>query len=249
MAELQVKMNQPPSDTSTGVLKTTVQNIPMYKKIKILKKIIHWKQLDNAEKKCNIKRGANKYAFEFMKLNANKFVKVKDVQEYCCKKIKELTNETLGDPPRAFEILRKDKLPLEWDEFKIKSTKYVKYAPDRKKDISEEIINNHKHKKDGFTKDIISTKMTECNYKCAITGIPNTDGGLAADHFIPKEKGGKSEIVNCVIINKVLNEKKNNKMPIEWFCESLLTNFMNICKNVGILAECKEKLIAFIQEF
>ena len=36
---------------------------------------------------------------------------------------------------------------------------------------------------------------------------------------------------------------------LEWFCETLLTNFMNICQNVGILQECKEKLINFIQEF
>jgi hypothetical protein len=46
-----------------------------------------------------------------------------------------------------------------------------------------------------------------------------------------------------------MNEKKNKKMPIEWFCETILTNFMTICKHVGILQECKEKIIKFIQEF
>ena len=38
-------------------------------------------------------------------------------------------------------------------------------------------------------------------------------------------------------------------MPIEWFCETLLSNFMNICKHVGILNECKEKLIKFINSY
>ena len=38
-------------------------------------------------------------------------------------------------------------------------------------------------------------------------------------------------------------------MPREWFCETLLTNFMIICKKVGILQECKEKIIKFIQEY
>ena len=83
------------------------------------------------------------------------------------------------------------------------------------------------------------------NYKCSITGIPQENGDLAADHFIPKEKGGLSNDLNCII----LNEKKNKKMPIEWFCETLLSNFMNICKNIGMLEECKTKLIAFINEF
>jgi hypothetical protein len=66
---------------------------------------------------------------------------------------------------------------------------------------------------------------------------------------MPKEKGGLSDETNCIIINKILNEKKNKKMPIEWFCETLLTNFMNICRSVGILKECKEKLIKFIEDF
>jgi cellobiose phosphorylase len=66
---------------------------------------------------------------------------------------------------------------------------------------------------------------------------------------MPKEKGGLSDSNNCIILNKILNEKKNKKMPIEWFCETLLTNFLNICKRVGILEECKQKMILFIQEF
>ena len=44
-------------------------------------------------------------------------------------------------------------------------------------------------------------------------------------------------------------KKKNKKLPIEWFCETLLTNFMTICRNVGILEECKNQLVKFIQEF
>ena len=96
---------------------------------------------------------------------------------------------------------------------------------------------------------MIEEKLKVSNYKCCITGIPQDNGHLAADHFIPKEKGGLSVPENCIIINKILNEKKNKKMPIEWFCDTILTNFMNICKNVGILEECKKKLITFIEEF
>jgi len=53
------------------------------------------------------------YAFEYLKLNLNKYVRIKDVQEYCNKRTKEETGHPLGDPPRAFENLRKDKFSLE----------------------------------------------------------------------------------------------------------------------------------------
>jgi 5-methylcytosine-specific restriction endonuclease McrA len=118
-----------------------------------------------------------------------------------------------------------------------------------KEKICSQIIDNHKHKNNSFSKSIIDEKLKLSNYKCCITGIPQDNGNLAADHFIPKEKGGLSDYNNCIIINKILNEKKNKKLPIEWFCETLLTNFLNICKNIGILEECKDKIIKFIQEF
>ena len=230
-------------------IKPILTKYPIQKRIRILRKIINWKQIEKAIKRCNIKKGAMLYAFEYLKLHLNKFVRIKDVQEYCNKRTKEETGHPLGDPPRAFEILRKDKLPLEWTEIKYKKIKYVKYTPQVKDKICSKIIDEHKHKNDGFNKHIIEEKLSQSNYKCSITGIPQDNGELAADHFIPKEKGGLSNETNCVIINKIMNEKKNKKMPIEWFCETLLTNFMNICKNVGILQECKEKLINFIQEF
>ena len=219
------------------------------KRTRILYKIIHWKQLDNAVKKLNIKRGANLYAFEYMKLNVGKYVRIKDVQEYCNQRTKEVTGSPLADPPRAFEILRKDKLPLEWSEIQYTKNKYIKYTPEKKQQICEKILESHKYKSDGFDKTVIKQKIELSNYKCSITGIPQDNGGLAADHFIPKEKGGKSIPDNCIILNKILNEKKNNKMPIEWFCETLLTNFMKICENTGILDECKQKLIHFVKDF
>ncbi len=229
--------------------KSFIKSIPRCKRIIILKKIAHWKDIDNAQKKSNTIRGANLYAFEFLKQNLNKYVKISDVQEYCNKRTQEVTGKPLGDPPRAFEILRKDKLPLEWDEIQTKKGKYIKYNSLRKQLICDSVINNHAHKNDSFDKNIISQQMEYYNYKCAITGIPEENGKLAADHFIPKEKGGESIIDNCVIINKILNEKKNKKMPIQWFCESLLTNFMNICKKVGIIDQCKKELIKFIEDF
>jgi 5-methylcytosine-specific restriction endonuclease McrA len=216
---------------------------------RLLRKLIHWKQLDDAEKKIGVKRGANFYAFQYMKLNAGKYVKIKDVSEYANKKTQEKTGSSLGDPPRSFEILRKDKLPLEWHYITYKKNKWVIYSPNIKKDVEQKIIDAHKHKGDSFSASIILQQMELSNHKCCITGIPAYNGDLAADHFIPKEKGGESVIDNCVIINKILNEKKNNKMPIEWFCESLLSNFMAICRRTGILQECKEKLIEFIQGY
>ena len=221
----------------------------LLKIINILHKMINLKELDDAKEKCKIKRGANLYAFEFLKQNANKYVKLKDVQEYCNNRNKQETGCPLGDPPRAFEILRKDKLPLEWSEIQYKKIKYVKYMPRLKEKICSKIIDTHKYKKDTFSTPIIEKKLEESNYKCCITGIPQDNGDLAADHFIPKEKGGLSDYNNCIIINKVLNEKKNNNLPIEWFCKTLLTNFIMICKKVGILEECKQKLIKFIQDF
>jgi hypothetical protein len=220
-----------------------------YSRMRILKKIINYIQIEHAIKKCNIRRGANLYAFEYLKLNLNKFVKIKDVQDYCNTRTKEKTGQPLGDPPRSFEILRKDKLPLEWSEMYIGKDKYIKYTPHIKNNICNSIIETSLHKGNTFSNTIIQNKLELANYKCSITGIPESDGKLAADHFIPKEKGGKSDKNNCFIINKLLNEKKNNKMPIEWFCETLLTNFMNICKHVGILDECKEKLIKFINSY
>ena len=229
--------------------RTFIEKYSRQKRINMLYKIIHWKQIDNAIKKCKIKKGANLYAFEYLKLNLCKYVRIKDVQEYCSTRHKEETGNPLGDPPRAFEILRKDKLPLEWSELQYKKNKYVKYTPNIKDKISKEIIDNNMNKSDCFTKKIIEKKLISANFKCCITGIPQDNGGLAADHFIPKEKGGLSDYNNCIIINKLLNEKKNKKLPIEWFCETILTNFMTICKTVGILEECKNQLVKFIQEF
>jgi 5-methylcytosine-specific restriction endonuclease McrA len=240
--EFDMEINVPEPEGLTSVQKEQWN-------IMSVKEKIHWTKLDEAQKKCNIKSGANKYAFDYMKIHAGKFVRLKDVQEYCNQRTKDETGEGLGDPPRAFEILRKDILPLEWEEKKEGRYKSVKYNPDLKRQLTAEICESYENKKDSFSKEIITKQMENAGYKCEITGLPVSEGKLAADHFLPKEKGGKSEENNCVILNKVLNEKKNKKMPIEWFCDSLLTNFMNICKKVGLLEECKEKFIKFVQEF
>ena len=227
----------------------TTEKFPRRRRINMLYKIINIKQINNAIEKLNIKKGANLHAFEYLKLNPNKYVKLIDVQDYCNTRHKEKTGRPLGDPSRSFEVLRKDKLPLEWSEIQYKRNKYIKYTPQIKGKISTKIIDSNKHKSDRFSDCVIKERLKLSNYKCCITGIPQDNGDLAADHFIPKEKGGMSDYDNCVIINKILNEKKNKKLPIEWFCETLLTNFMNICRNVGILEECKNKLIKFIQDF
>ena len=224
-----------------------IKKYSLTKRINILYKILNFLQINQAIMKCNIRRGANLYAFEYLKLNLNKYIKLKDVQDYCNIRTKENTGSPLGDPSRAFEILRKEKLPLEWSEIQYKKNKYVKFTPQLKNKICMKIIENNKYKNDSFNKSIIKEKLRLCNYACSITCIPHENSFLSADHFIPKEKGGLSNYNNCIIINKILNEKKNKKLPIEWFCETILNNFLIICKNVGILEECK--LIKFINNY
>ena len=220
-----------------------------YRKIIFLKKIHHYRELEDGEIRSKTKNGANKYAFEFMKKNLCKYVSLTQVQDYCNEENKRITGQPLGDPPRAFEILRKNKLPNEWEEIKINNKKYVKFSPSIKYSIDVNIVRESLHKNNNFTQKIILEKLKSSNYTCEITELPDSESRLAADHFISKEKGGESIKNNCVIINKILNEKKNNKHPIEWFCDSFLKNFMNICKKCGILKECKTKFIKFIQEF
>lgn len=55
---------------------------------------------------------------------------------------------------------------------------------------------------------------------------------------------------NCVIINKIINEKKNKTPPLEWFCNHLLNNFMNICEKTGMdIENVKKYLIKYINEW
>jgi hypothetical protein len=220
------------------------------KRLTILKKI--WIYASLKEKANKHKNGQLRYVFEYLKLNLNKFVKQGDILLYCDKRRCEDTDgkkQNFKDNSRQVEKMRKDLYPLEWTEVSKNGELWFKYTPHLKDRISNEIIDKHGHKKDGFSKSTIKEELKSSNYKCCITGIPEENGGLAADHFMPKEKGGLSDSNNCIILNKILNEKKNKKMPIEWFCETLLTNFLNICKRVGILEECKQKMILFIQEF
>jgi hypothetical protein len=207
---------------------------PIGKRMVLLRKVLHWKQLDYGEKKANVKKGANKYAFEFMRMNVGKFVRLVDVQDYSSEQRKKAVGRALGDPPRSFEILRKDRLPLEWEEFEAGGYKYVKYSPHKKFEHTEKIVDAHKNRKDGFSKQVITEKLEHYGYKCAITGLPVSEGALAADHWIPKEKGGLSVPGNCVILNKVLNEKKNNMMPVEWFMTGPMENFMKACVAAGM---------------
>ena len=49
--------------------KSFIKKHSIQKRIRILRKIIYNKQIENGIKKCNIKKGANMYAFEYLKLN------------------------------------------------------------------------------------------------------------------------------------------------------------------------------------
>jgi len=165
-----------------------------------------------------------------------------EISNYCSEEKKKIDGSGFGDPPRRFELFRKDQTPGYWDEKKIGRNKYVKF----KIPIEENILVSKDH---GFTLDIRNKRLKESNNTCEITGLSFCEGKVACDHWFPKEKGGKSEENNCVILNKILNEKKNNHLPDDWFCNHLLTNFLNICKRMDNIDIVKSKLIKFIQEF
>lgn len=198
-------------------------------------------------------RGQKAYAIEYMLQYPTKMVKQGDLLLYCDKRRNKDTNgkkPNFKDNSRAIETLRKDIIPNCWMEKRPNGELYFIYLPELKELVTDEIIENTKYKNEGFSKEILVSKLENCNYKCELTGLPKSEGHLAGDHWIPKEGGGESKTENCVILNKILNEKKNNHDPIDWFCKFLLTNFLNICKRTGMdLNTIKVKLINFIQEF
>lgn len=232
-------------------------SITRIRRIRILRKLGYYfllRSMRKSKNKNTNKKGQLDYVFEYLMKpeHLGRFVKQGDILLYCDKRRNEDTegkHPNYKDNSRQVEKMRKDMYPLEWEEVSKNGDLWFKFVPEKKRYITDTIIKAHQYKKDAFDKAIIREKMQLCNYKCSITGIPQHNGDLAADHFIPKEKGGLSVAVNCVIINKLLNEQKNKKMPVEWFCETLLTNFMNICKSVNMLEECKETMIQFIREF
>jgi hypothetical protein len=211
----------------------------------LLRKIVILKEFERIQQRHP--RGQLKYALEFIRTRLFRFVKQGDVAHYCDQRRNQDTHgekPNFKDNSRQLEKLRTELYPHMWQEVTKSGELYFKFDPFQKLHIDTTIVSEHR--KDGFSKDIIQTQLKISNYRCEITGV---SGILAADHFIPKEKGGLSTSANCVILHKLLNEHKNKHMPIEWFCESLLTNFMNICRRVGLLEECKQKLIRFIESY
>jgi hypothetical protein len=214
---------------------------------------VHLSQLCEAVKKAKIRRGQKVYAIDYMKMHAGKYVKQSDLLLYCDSRRREDTggnNKNYSDNSRQVELLRKNNLPLEWDERYIGRELWYRYDPSIKDRYTDDVIAQHADKNQTFSSEVKKSKLKEANFACEITGIPfPASKDLNADHFIPREKGGASTSDNCVIISAHLNTTKNKQMPIEWFCKSLLTNFMNICKRVGLLDEAKAKLKQFIDEF
>jgi len=204
-------------------------------------------------KRENKFRGQKAYAIEYMLKYPTKIIKQGDLLYYCDKRRNEDTGgnkPNFKDNSRGIEFLRKNIAPICWIEKRLNGELYFMYLPELKELFTDQIIKNTKYKNEGFSKEILLLKLKNCNYKCELTGISKSDGDLAGDHWNPKESGGTSNIENCIIMNKILNEKKNKHEPVSWFCKSLLTNFLNICKRTEMdLETVKKKLINFIQEF
>jgi 5-methylcytosine-specific restriction endonuclease McrA len=225
----------------------------------IVKKIIWLIRYYNRRKKQisklkeNFRPNTQKYfACEYMSIHLFSFVKQGDLLLYCDQRRCKTTNgkyKNYKDNSRGIEILRKDKFPLRWYELKIKNELYFKYVPE-KEEYTKNNISNVSSRMSGFTTQIINDKLKKVNYKCQLTGLSVEDGKLAADHWYPKEKGGSSDVDNCVILNKILNEKKNKHYPHIWFSKNILTNFLNISKESNMNMEnIKNYLIEFIKEF
>ena len=226
-----------------NIVYVVVKMYPVYKKhrIYILNKYKDQKKF----------RGQKSYAVDYMIKFPTKMVKQGDVLLYCDQRRNE---DTKGEKPnykdnsRQIEHLRNNTDPHCFLGKYKNGEYYFMYVPENQELVIEEIIENTKN--DDFSKEIIISKTKSANYKCELTGLPVSEGHLAADHWISKKNGGESNIKNCVILNKILNEKKNKHDPIVWFCKFLLTNFLNICKRTGMdLETVKSKLISFIQEF
>ncbi len=171
------------------------------------------KDINDLRQRLNIRKGQLKYALDYLAEHPCEFVKQADVLVYCDKQreIDTKGKETnYSDNSRALEILRKDRAPLEWEQKKIGKHLYFRYAPELKLVVDAQVLEEHKHKKDSFSKAVIENALKKANYKCQITGISADKSDIAVDHWNPKEKGGKSDSSNCIILNKILNEKKNN---------------------------------------
>lgn len=205
--------------------------------------IFYLSKLKELKNKLNVKSGQLKYIFEYLEFYPNKFIKQGDILLYCDNRRNQDTNgvkPNYKDNSRQIEILRREKCPNSWQEKKIDGELWIKFDPHK-----EIIIKNHLF----FKASIIKKKLEITNHKCEITGLNSNDIKLSADHWISRFNHGDNDISNCIIMCKYLNEQKNNLDPIDWFCKTILTNFLNICKRFNSLKEVKHKMIQFIIHF
>jgi hypothetical protein len=198
------------------------------------------------------KPGTLKYYFKlFLILKKDKYWTQPQAIEFCNNKVLEDggvkwysnkgpkinpdgTLSTFGDPGRTLEKIRTEEFENCFDShldnregpFRLNIDKYKKYTGSTKNHI--------------FSKKIKNEIKKRSNNKCELCGHKGT---LEFDHFIPKEKGGKSIIENASYLCSRCNDKKCNKEPTKFMIEVLskqmdyfimmgleneLKNFMNI---------------------
>lgn len=126
------------------------------------------------------------------------------------KKNPDGTPSTYGDPGRTLEKIRRETYDECWDNqsgntqgpFRLNIEKYIQFIGSTKCHTFSE-----KDKKDILKR---ANKICElCGYK----------GKLEIDHFIPREKGGKSTFANGNALCSRCNERKCNKEPNQFMME------------------------------
>lgn len=99
------------------------------KRLRIIRKIVHWIQIHQILQTNQIRKGSNLFAIEYLKQHLDKYVRIKHVIEYCDQRTKETTGRSLSDPRRSFKKLRRNLFPNQWSEIQYKQIKYVKFTP------------------------------------------------------------------------------------------------------------------------
>jgi hypothetical protein len=140
-------------------------------RLRILRKIAHWLQIEYILQTKNIRKGANWYAIQYLQSHLDKYVRIKHVIDYCNQQTIQSTGRSLSDPKRSFQKLRSHFLANQWSEIQYKQIKYVKFTPYKKIDCTK---TNNKTKTKPIIETIIETKTITETTKTETTKTETT---------------------------------------------------------------------------